>query len=51
MKVSAGGKGFGFWARLSEPGVDFAKATEEAEATSLYPWADRTWDPYRFAYF
>jgi beta-galactosidase len=51
MKVAAGSKGFGFWAKLSEEGVDFAPAAQAREGVELYPRADRSWDPYLFQYY
>ncbi len=49
LKIASGSKGFGFWANLSN-----AEATASAEETTpvdLYPFADRSWDPYLFTYY
>ncbi len=52
LKISAGSKGFGFYANLSADGAQVVEDPVAAEAEArLYPVADRTWDPYTFYYY
>ncbi len=51
LKVMAGSKGFGFWANLSEPGIDYTQADKAASAELLYDPEIKLRSPYEYFYW
>ena len=51
VKLGAGSNGFGFWASISEPGVDMGQLAQPAEGADLYPLTYTRWHPYEYHHY